>query len=158
MHTSTDKKEFLTQEVINLLQKLDPEQAPNFGLMTPQHMVEHLVLITKTTLKRRGAPTETPSKRELGFKQFIENGAVFQHRQSDKTKEDLPPLKYASLEEARSKVPEAIERFYKTFEENPDFNIYNPFMGELNFSEMELFHFQHYRYHCWQFGLIEEYS
>ena len=158
MQTSTSKKEFLTKEAPALFKKLEADRIPNFGLMTPQHMVEHLVVVTKTTLSRRGEPEETPSKRQLGFKKFLENGAVFQHRPSDKTKDDLPPLKYESLEEAITKVPEAIERFYKTFEENPDFIVYNPFMGELNFNEMELFHFQHYRYHLWQFGLIEEYN
>ena len=157
MSTDKSKKEFLTQQVPELLNKLKPDTEPAFGLMTPQHMVEHLTLIVKTSVKRYGEPEAEPTKRQLGFRRFIENGAIFQHRLSDKTRADLPALKYGSLEEAASHISEALHRFYDHFEANPGFKAYSPFMGEMSFEELELFHYQHYRYHLWQFGLLEKY-
>lgn len=155
--TKTTKKEFLLKEVPPLLKELKHDTLPNFGLMTPQHMVEHLTQVVKTSVKRYGEPTGEPTKRQLGFKKFIEGGAILKHYPSDKTKADLPPLKYDSLEEAIIQIPVAVERFYNHYTAHPDFKAYNPFLGELGFEELELFHYQHYRYHLWQFGLLEHY-
>lgn len=154
----TSKKAFLTTEVLALLNDLTPDQEPNFGLMTAQHMVEHLAMIIKISVKRYGTPENPPTKGQLGFKKFIANGAVFQHRPSNKTKGDLPPLKYNSLAAALAQIPIATKRFYDHYEANSDFKAYSPFMGELSFEELELFHYMHCRYHCWQFGLIESYD
>ncbi|MEM7374343.1 MAG: hypothetical protein AAF587_37460 [Bacteroidota bacterium] len=155
--TPTNKKAFLLQDAPKLLEQLRADTLPAFGLMTPQHMVEHLTRSIKIALKRKGEPEDPPLDRQMGFKRFIAKGAVLRHRPSDKTAADLPPLKYASLEEAISHFPESVERFYTHFESHPEFLFYNPFMGELDFEEIELFTFQHVRYHFWQFGLLESY-
>ena len=152
-----DKKTFLTVEVPKLLAQLKADSPANFGLMTAQHMVEHLTYSAKSTNKRYGEPEGEPTERQLGFKRFIDNGAVFKHRPSDKTAADLPDYKYGSLEEALEHIPEAINRFYNHFEANPGFKAFSPFMGELNFEELEQFHYSHFRYHLWQFGLLESY-
>ncbi|MEM6632496.1 MAG: hypothetical protein AAF694_22690 [Bacteroidota bacterium] len=155
--TITTKKSFLTEEVLPLLNTLKADTQPAFGLMTAQHMVEHLTWVTKSSSKRNGEPAGEPTQRQLGFKRFIEQGAIFEHRPSDKTKADLPPLKYGSLTEALEQIPVAIERFYSLFENNPGFKSYTSFTGELSFEELELMHYQHFRYHMWQFGLVEQY-
>lgn len=157
MGTIINKKQFLKEELPKLLQDLKPDTEPNFGLMTAQHMVEHITYVVKTSLKRYGDPENPPTKRQLGFQKFIASGAVFQHRPSDKTKADLPTLKYTSLEEALKQVPVAIDRFYNHFEADPAWKAYSPFFGEMSFEQMELFHYMHLRYHCWQFGLLEAY-
>ena len=152
-----NKKDFLQNEVPQLLSTLNSEREPDFGLMTPQHMVEHLTWVIKSSVKRYGEPEESPTDRQLGFKKFIENGAIFEHRPSKKTKADLPELKFGSMNEALAKIPEAIQRFYNQFETNPDYKSYSPIMGELGFEELELFHYMHIRFHLWQFGLLESY-
>lgn len=155
--TQIDQKSFLVKEVPTLLSHLQPDTQPSFGLMTPQHMVEHVTLITKISAKRYGEPLEEPTKGQVGFKRFIQKGAHFKHYPSDKTAADLPPLKYGTLEEAIEQIPIAIKRFYTQFEQHPGFKAYHPMMGELEFEELERFHYQHYRYHFWQFGLIGAY-
>ena len=120
-------------------------------------MVEHLTWFTKSTVKRNGEPNGELTKGALRFKKFIENGAIFKHFPSEKTVDDLPPLKYSSLDEALVQIPVAINRFYTHFETNPSFKFYHSRMGELSFDKLELIHFQHYRYHFWQFGLLEQY-
>lgn len=151
------KKEFLTEIVPTLLQDLKEDQEPQFGLMTPQHMIEHLTSIIKSSVKRYGEPDPALAERQSGFKRFIAGGAVFKHRDSDKTKADLPELKYDSFAEAVPQLMVGIERFYKHYESNPDFKTYNQFMGELDFEELETFHHSHVCYHLWQFGLLAEY-
>lgn len=156
--TSINKKEFLLKELHGILENLDSEKEANFGLMTPQHMVEHLTWTIKATAKKHEGDRENPpNKKQLGFQKFIEKGAVLKHYPSDKTKADLPPLKYDSLKEAISKLPEAVQRFYDFWDSNKEHVPYASFMGEMSFENLELFHFMHFRFHLWQFGLIQEY-
>ena len=156
--TEVTKKQFMTEQVMELLKNLQSDTEPNFGLMTPQHMIEHLTWTLKSATKRKGTPSGAPTKSQLGFQRFISKGAIFEHRPSDKTKADLPELKYGSLEEAIEQIPVAINRFYNHFEANPDFKSYSDFIGELDFEQLELFHSQHYKFHFWQFGLLKEYA
>lgn len=150
---------FLKGEALSLLQELKEDALASFGLMTPQHMVEHLIWVTKTTIGRKGEPDGEPTKSQLYFQKFINNGAVFQYRPKEgASKEDLKALKYGSLEEAIAQVGPAIDRFYQYYEENPGAIAYNPIMGELTQEQLETFHAQHYRWHLHQFGLIEEFA
>ena len=156
--TENIKRNFLIKELPEILKNLSPETKGNFGLMTPQHMVEHLVVVIKTAAKKyEGERESPPNERQIGFQKFIRNGAVLKHRPSDKTKADLPPLKYSSLEEIVALMPEAVQRFYNLWDANPDYIPYAPFMGEMSFEEVEFFHYMHFRFHLWQFGLIAEY-
>ena len=157
MIISNDKREFLTMQVPQILTNLTADVVPQFGLMTPQHMVEHLTWVTKSTLKRQGEPEAEPNDSQKYFRKFIDKGAIFKHRPSDKTTEDLQALKYGSLAEAIENVPDAVDRLYTTFEQNPNFKTYNAMMGEFSFEDQELFHYQHYKYHFFQFGLIDAY-
>lgn len=157
MSTTIDKKAFMLNEVLPLLKGLSADKEPNFGLMTPQHMVEHLVYTLKNCVRRVGEIEDPPTKGQLGFKRFIAKGAIFEHRPKGKTKADLPPLKYDNLEDAIAQIEIAIHRFYNHYEEHPEFKCYNPFFGELEFEELDLFNYMHYRYHLWQFGLIDTY-
>lgn len=155
--SNATQRAFLQEEAFALLQQLKPDSAPSFGLMTAQHMVEHLTWITKASIKNHGAPEGELTKGQLSFKRFINKGAIFKHRPSDKTKADLPALKYGSLDEAIEQIPVAIERLYNYGDAHPDTLVYNPMMGQLSFKEIELFHYQHFRYHFWQFELIEQF-
>ena len=157
MATSINKKEFLTQNVPDLLKKLQQDTAPSFGLMTPQHMAEHLAGTVKSTIKRYGEPEIPPTDKQLAFQRFIKSGSILQHRPSNKTEADLPALKYGSLGEAIAQVSVGVERFYGHYDTYPDFKCYNHFFGELGFDDLELFHYMHIRYHLWQFGLLENY-
>ena len=156
--TTTAKKDFLLNQMPALLKTLTPETAGNFGLMTPQRMVEHIVSVLKnTTVKYEGERESPANERQLGFQKFIRSGCVLKYRPSDKTKADLPPLKYASLEAVLAEVPAAIQGFYDFWAANEDYIPYASFMGEMPFEDIEHFHYMHFRYHLWQFGLIEEY-
>ena len=155
MSTQT-KETFLKEEALSILTQLKEDAVAKFGIMTPQHMVEHLIWVTKATIGRKGEPTAEPTKSHLYFQQFIANGAIFKHRPKEDAK--LGDLKYDSLQEAIANVAPAIARFYKHFEENPEALCYNPMMGELTKEQLEIFHAQHYRWHLYQFGLIEEFA
>ena len=152
------KRDFLNHIFPELLKTLSSDTKANFGLMTPQHMVEHLVgALGSAVTKYEGERENPPSKGQLGMQKFIQSGSVLVHRPSAKTKADLPPLKFASLEEAISKVPEAVQNYYAFQDDNPAYKPYAAFMGEVSHKDVELFHYMHIKYHLWQFSLLEQY-
>lgn len=156
--TATNKREFLTDEFTPLLKKLSSDSAPNFGLMTPQHMVEHLIgAINSAVVKYEGERENPATKPQLGMQQFIKSGSVITHKPSDKTAADLPALNHASLEEAIALVPKAVEDFYAFQDNNPDYKPYASYLGEVAHEDVELFQFMHIKYHLWQFGLLAKY-
>ncbi|MEL6251015.1 MAG: hypothetical protein AAFR87_03290 [Bacteroidota bacterium] len=153
-----DRRKFMLEEVPSLLSSLDPDTEPRFGLMTAQHMVEHILNDGKYMYHRLGEPVSPLTEKQKGFQKFIDNGVPMKHRPSDKTKADLPELKFENLEAAVAEVVSLTQKFYEHFEANPDFMVYNSFMGELPFEKVELFFSQHWRYHLWQFKLIDQFS
>ena len=64
------KKEFLTETVPTLLKDLKEDQEAQFGLMTAQHMIEHLTSIIKSSVKRYGEPDPALAERQSGFKRY----------------------------------------------------------------------------------------
>lgn len=149
-------KDFLTKELPAKLSTLPGNQAPNFGLMTAHHMVEHLIYTTKSLSKRRGEPEAELNKSQAYFRKFMDKGCPFEHR----PKEDatLNELRTQSIEEAIKILDGAINQFYDLFQSNPNHKSYNQMTGEFNLSELELFNYQHGRWHLYQFGLIEEFT
>ena len=145
---------YLKESVPQLVKTLDPDQQPSFGLMTAQHMIEHLIWVTKSSIKDMGAAPEELSDKQKGFMKFVKSGAQLEHRPSNKTKADLPQLRYSSLAEAVEELPKAIDRLIQDYESRGDRHYYNPMMGILEPDEMLGFHVRHYQYHLEkQFGL-----
>lgn len=152
-------KDFLTTELPALLRKLSADQEPNFGLMSAQHMVEHLIYVTKTFMKRMGDPEGETTKSQLYFQKFLAKGCPFAYKPKEGvTKADLKALRSANIEEAIQGLEAATAKFYALFDENPNFKSYNPMMGEFTMEQLELFAYQHGRWHAYQFGLLEEFS
>ena len=149
-------KEFLTKELPTQLKNLEGEQAPDFGIMTAHHMVEHLIYVTKSSPKKIGEPEKELNKSQRFFRRFVDAGAPFEYRPKDGA--TLNDLRTASIAEAVQILERATERFYTLFESTPDHKSYNPMMGEFNLAELELFLYQHGRWHLHQFGLIEKFS
>ena len=155
MATTKTYTQYLSNGLAGPLANLTVDTQPSFGILTPQHMLEHLIISVKMAMKRKGEPPITPEARHAGFKKFIAAGAVFEHRPKEEA--TLPPLKLASIDEAKDGLIEAGKKFETHFTNNPEFLCYNSFMGELGYNELALFHYNHCRFHFWQFGLLPEF-
>lgn len=153
MTTTMSYKAFLIQEVPVMLEKLSVDTTPQWGMMTAQHMLEHLAKITKASVKIYGKPPAQPTEGQLKFKAFVKGDKPLKKNDSKAGK--LDDLFYATFDEARQAAISAVQRFYNTFEQNPDLQPYNPIMGALSFDELQRFHNKHYHHHFEQFGLLK---
>ena len=139
-----------------MLKNLSAEAIPNFGLMTPQHMVEHLIWVTKSSIKDMGPPPpmEDIPEGAQKFMHFINSGKPMQYRPSNKTKADLPELRMSSLNDAISELENAVDRVINDYNSRGDKPYYNAMMGVIAPDMMLSFHMRHYQHHLEaQFGL-----
>ncbi|HYF01962.1 MAG TPA: DUF1569 domain-containing protein [Patescibacteria group bacterium] len=147
--------ELLLKAAARPVQKLMPETEALWGRMTPQHMVEHLIVTLKIANgKIRTKVAVSEAEVELR-KKFLMGDAMFEKNiKNPVLGDELPKLRNANLDEAREKFLKEIDDFYEFFKSNPEAKPVHPLFGELYKSEWERFHLKHFTHHFKQFGLL----
>jgi oxepin-CoA hydrolase / 3-oxo-5,6-dehydrosuberyl-CoA semialdehyde dehydrogenase len=154
----------LTTDTINsatigtLLQSLKPDNSARWGLMSPQHMVEHLAQVTSLSNGNTQALLLTPHEQLELYRQkgLFSDRAWFQNTKSPMLDpENLQPLEYKTLDEAKEALLQEIDQFHAYFKENPHATPVNAVFGELSYDGWKQFHYKHFRHHFVQFGLME---
>ncbi len=145
----------MLQNFFNEILKLEEDQKPLWGKMTPQHMVEHLILSVKMsngklTLKCINPPLKLPF-----LKKFLMSERPMPKLYVNPViGEDLQPLKFNSLNQAQEKLKRETDDYEKFFSDNPDATPVNVTFGKLNKKEWDVFHQKHFTHHLKQFGLL----
>ena len=147
---------FLKETAFELLKGLEQEKPAAWGLMSAQHMVEHLSgLFLFTIGKIQRAPFYEEEKLQRNYKYLITEDKPFARNIRIKGLEQPLPLRFDSLEEAISRLKKGVEGFYSYFGSKPKAHkTVHPSLGALNFEEWELFHSKHFKYHFSQFELL----
>jgi hypothetical protein len=150
------KKAFVQTEFIQLLRKASPNTAPKWGKMSFQHMVEHMVLATKSANgKIKTEKVFTPAEKLDASKQFLMSDKEFrENTKSPSFPQEPLPLHFKNIEEGIDKLEKEIADFYTAYENNPGLIIANPVFGDLNYEEAQQLLYKHSQHHAKQFGLI----
>jgi hypothetical protein len=146
-----------TARILDILSNLHADNQAFFGMMTPQHMVEHLILTlqisTEKITKELMFPPEIAQK--IRYAVIVsENELPVGFKAPFMLKEELMPLEQANLQSAIEKLGMELTYFIDFFDQHPDKKTINPSMGELNFEEWLIFHRKHFTHHFKQFGLV----
>lgn len=143
------------ENLISKLKTLKVDQQPEWGIMTPQHMVEHLIVTTKLSNGGLSVPCRIPVEQIPQYKAFLlESDQEMQKGIKANGMEGLLDLRYPSLEASIEKLEEEIDKFNTFFENNPDAKITNPVLAEIGYEDWKTFHKKHYTHHFKQFGLM----
>ena len=148
---------FLTVTAPELLDGLKTEKTPKWGVMTAQHMVEHLGLTVKISNGKKNVPLITPIEQLeikrtflFGKMPFPKNVKVYG------ITTELHTLKFENLEMAKKALYSEIQDFITYFEGNDGLKPMHPVFGELTKAEWTLFHQKHFNHHFLQFGLLKD--
>ncbi len=144
-------------EIVSKIDNLEEKTPAQWGVMTAQHMVEHLI----DTLYISSRPTDieafNPPEKQGVMKKFLFSDKPMPRNFKSPAMDEAPkPLKYDSFEKAVDVFKDLYDQFHTYFKENPDAKLTNPAFGDLDYNEWKQFHKKHITHHFTQFGLIED--
>lgn len=147
-----------SENIKNKIKGLTEESQSFFGIMTAQHMVEHLTITMKLSSARIKLTDFEPNEKQLAQKDLLLNTTLDFPKgiKAPGSTGELPDLKMKDLEVAKEKLITSIEEFNSFFEENPEAKTIHPRFGKLTHSEWLLFHPKHFAHHLGQFGISLE--
>ena len=150
--------EEMTDEKIDAcLAKLSEDTKPEWGVMTPQHMVEHLEYTYKIAAGEiQDFEVSTPEKILDKVHESLYNYKPFPKNTNFPLleKDTLAPLTHENLTAAIEKFKEQREKYKDHFKKNPNATLNNIVFGELNRYEWYLLERKHLNHHFEQFGLL----
>ncbi|MGM0636622.1 MAG: phenylacetic acid degradation bifunctional protein PaaZ [Bacteroidota bacterium] len=143
--------------VASKLNQLEANVEPKWGMMTPQHMVEHLESGLRIAAGEiQDFEVATPEEHLDKVQETLYNYEKMPrgYKMPLMKENELEPLQHESLEEAKKALLEAYEAYEIFFRENPDATTKNAVFGELTAFEWKLLNRKHFNHHFEQFGLI----
>lgn len=152
-----EKLNFVTRDCIPLFNTLEAAADANWGKMNAQQMIEHVATVYIISTGKIKAALTTPVEHLPKYMEFLYSDKQF--RENTKAPETMlgeepAPLRYATLDEAKQKLVEAITYFESYFTSNEGTKTMHPVFGELNYAEWVLMHYKHVTHHLRQFGLL----
>ncbi|MEP0712091.1 hypothetical protein [Algoriphagus sp.] len=143
-----------TKSIEKSLVKLSNDTEKEFGIMTPQHMVEHLTLTVKISYKIKWPEYEVSDKILEQKESLLYSSMNFpKGLKAPGSEGELMALKYANLPEAKENLLRSIEEYHSFFHSYPEAVTLHPRLGWLKFSEWEIFHLKHFKHHFEQFRI-----
>lgn len=149
--------EITEEKIRESLDKLTEDTKPKWGILTPQHLVEHLEEGYRILSGEiQDFDIVTPEKILDKVHASLYNYEKFPHNTHFPTmkKGELEDLKHPDLASAKSKMLEAREEYLEFFKENPDVELKNMVFGMLNRYESYLLERKHLNHHFEQFGIL----
>jgi len=139
------------EQVLGLFSQLQVDAKPLWGKMTPQQMLEHLVVSVEYTNGKKVTGSDVPAEKALADKMRM----VYTDWEIPKNVilEELPGLNtFADLPGAVNQLAIELDQFDRYFEQAGATSIH-PAFGPLNHHEWLLWHGKHFTHHLRQFGL-----
>lgn len=149
-----NKELFFQQEYIPLLKKLNGDEKGNWGVLSPQGMIEHMTDSIGIAWKRVSNPLQTPEAVLERVRTFALSDKEFKPgTKNTLMTEEAAPLRNFSIEAAITELEQEIKSFLEFYKKNPDAVVLNPFFGEFNYEQwLHLLH-KHALHHLKQFNL-----
>ncbi|MEL6717229.1 MAG: phenylacetic acid degradation bifunctional protein PaaZ [Bacteroidota bacterium] len=143
-------------KIEELLLGLMEETKPEWGIMTAQHMVEHLEYFNRVALGEIACDLVTPTDR---LEKYLES--LYNYQKMPKNfqlailkKGQTEDLRFSSLEEAKVAFINSLKEVEEKYKIDTNFTAFNPTFGELNAYEWKLYCQKHFQHHFEQFNLM----
>jgi hypothetical protein len=144
------------EELNRLLDNLFEDTEAQWGLMRPQHMIEHLVKTLEfSNGKLQVAQKATEQEAKLAKESFIYTDMEMPKGLKSSLLGDVPaPFRFPGLHDAKWNLNNELDEFNNYFENNSSATFIHPRLGSLNYEEWIILHNKHFTHHFKQFGLL----
>lgn len=136
-----------------VLQKLQPDTPPEWGIMYAQQMIEHLDIIIRYTFSGEQVQVFTPAEQVDKVKWFLWTDKPFPRLFRNPVMDDVV-VKYPNLPAAIQALHKTLEDFYTYYEAHPSYQTTHPIFGMLDYEGWLRFHQKHFEHHFSQFNLL----
>ena len=144
------------ENLLGKLEKLNKDTQPQWGTMTAQKMVEHLINSFKIANGKMEIECFSDEAKLPVLKKILMSDRPMPKGFDSPANQKVPQnYQFENLDSAKSELRKQVDDYYKVFEENPDSKFVNPTFGELNKNEWDQFHKKHLTHHLSQFGLLD---
>ncbi len=150
------RRDFLKHSFMEALCSLNAQARAQWGGMSAQHMVEHLLWTFEFSTGDTDIHRDVPPAVSERMKAFLyDNRPTPREYKNPLLGETPPSFRFSNLEESRQALQKALNRFFDLYTKNPNANYDHPLFGPLNGEEWERALFKHCYHHLLQFGIIE---
>jgi oxepin-CoA hydrolase/3-oxo-5,6-dehydrosuberyl-CoA semialdehyde dehydrogenase len=139
------------------LNKLTENTKAKWGMMSPQHMIEHLTDGLRSAVNEIKYEVHTPEAQIEKYQDSLFNYFPFPKNSKTPVLEDgvLSELKCENLEKAKENFLTAWDTFELYYKENPEATANNAVFGALDKDLWDLMQRKHLNHHFDQFGLLD---
>ncbi|MBN8576546.1 MAG: hypothetical protein J0L66_06360 [Cytophagales bacterium] len=144
-------------KLLENLRQLQADSKPTFGILSAQHMVEHLAFAVRFSNSKEPQQHHYATEKEQKIKAFVigtDKDMPIGFKSPVLPLEGLPALKHTNLICAIDYLQTELSDFDNYFIHHPHSKPINPTMGELNYQEWIRFHNRHFTHHFKQFRLL----
>lgn len=144
------------QYIEEKLYQLTENHTAKWGILKPQHMVEHFEYFMQMAVGNVKTSVTTPEKYLEKTQDSLWNyrGLIKSYDHPMLRKGELEDLRFESLEEAKEALLKAYDEFEIFFKENPTITTPNTVFGNLDKFHWDLLNRKHFYHHFKQFGLV----
>jgi len=144
------------EKVEECLNALTESTRPKWGIMTAQHMVEHLEYFYRLGLGDFKSEIITPEVRLEKYQDSLWNHKPMpkEYQHPIFRKGEVEDLRFENLKAAKEAYWKAYEEVQQFYVDNPDGTMINPVFGHLDRYQFKLLNNKHTNHHFTQFGLI----
>ena len=149
-------QDFTRANIEASLNKLTENTKANWGLMTPQNMVEHLAAQFDLATGKETEEIHTPESRIEVYQDSLFNyRSMPKEVKHPRMNPDAPePLVHENLAAAKMALLMAFDDYQEYFKENPEAKHASAVFGNLDKEHWDLLHRKHFHHHFLQFELV----
>lgn len=147
----TKRKEFET-----LLNNLTETAQAQWGLMKPQHMIEHLALTVQISNgKKPLGQRVTDEQAKIAKAAYVYTDVEMEKGLKTPMSPEVPgAFEFPSMDLAKKELMMQLDDFENYFSLHPNATFIHPRFGPLDYKEWVIIHNKHFKHHFKQFGLI----
>jgi hypothetical protein len=150
------RRMFLYDVVPALIAGVGEDTHISWGNMSAQHIVEHLLWAFEGSMGTVDVVCNTPEAVLDRARRFLyDNRQTPRDVRNPMLGKDPPPLRFATLHEAKAALMKGLSEFSRYAETHPAATHIHPLFGPCGMEEWERSHFKHCYHHLLQLGLIE---
>ncbi len=142
-----------------IIDKFKDNVKPQFGQLTPQHVLEHLMMSLQLSTGKK--QIEFKGDQELAEKVkanlIYTDAEIPQGVKNPLLTDELPVLKFETIEIAKQELKNELEYFYNFRFQNPTSEFIHPRMNTLNMYEWTIMHNKHFAHHLKQYDLLQKF-